>query len=467
MINKIYKRIHNKYLSFFKFLFFLRYLFVIFFISVSLFLIIPKFFDYNKKVTIIKSYLLQSYNLNLNYYENISFNLFPLPNLEIENAILGINSDKIKIKTKKINIFPKTISIYNYKNFNANKIILNNSQTTLDISELKILGNYIYKLENKLSFNNFNIKINKSLDPLINLKKIRYSNYGYNKNVIFGEIFDRKFKTSIKKNYQNINFELLNTGVNIKLNLDDIKKNNLLKGLVEIEALNSNLKFDFDFDEKKLKINNSYFRSKDLSFNNSSIITYQPYFDMNTNFVIKDINIKLIESLNLIKISEIKNIIKKINSKNTISYKSKKFSKIIIDDMDLNIDLVYGRLFFKKKFLIEKSISNCNGDMNLMDEYLKLNFNCSIKSADKRNFFKIFLINYKNKNEEFNLNFNGSLNILNKKIYFQDIQLGKNYVASKEDLEYFKKSFETILFDEDFLNIFKLKKIKKFILEVL
>ena len=42
----------------------------------------------------------------------------------------------------------------------------------------------------------------------------------------------------------------------------------------------------------------------------------------------------------------------------------------------------------------------------------------------------------------------------------------KNYEASKEDLNYFKKTFETIIFNEDFLGIFDYKKIKEFILEI-
>ena len=42
----------------------------------------------------------------------------------------------------------------------------------------------------------------------------------------------------------------------------------------------------------------------------------------------------------------------------------------------------------------------------------------------------------------------------------------KNYIASKEDLKYFNNQFEKFLFDEDFFEIFDLKKIKKFILEI-
>ena len=40
------------------------------------------------------------------------------------------------------------------------------------------------------------------------------------------------------------------------------------------------------------------------------------------------------------------------------------------------------------------------------------------------------------------------------------------YNASKEDLKYFKVIFENILFDENFIEIFNLKKIKDFIIEI-
>ena len=64
------------------------------------------------------------------------------------------------------------------------------------------------------------------------------------------------------------------------------------------------------------------------------------------------------------------------------------------------------------------------------------------------------------------LNFEGNLSFLNKKIYFSKIHTNKNYDASKEDLIFFKEAFEKILFNESFLEIFNLKKIKKFIKEV-
>ena len=44
--------------------------------------------------------------------------------------------------------------------------------------------------------------------------------------------------------------------------------------------------------------------------------------------------------------------------------------------------------------------------------------------------------------------------------------MNNNYKATKEDLEYFKLTFEKILFDKSFIEIFNISKIRKFIFEI-
>ena len=58
------------------------------------------------------------------------------------------------------------------------------------------------------------------------------------------------------------------------------------------------------------------------------------------------------------------------------------------------------------------------------------------------------------------MSINGNINILNDKINFKKIIMNESYKASKEDLKYFKVNLKNILFDESFLEIFNLKKIK-------
>ena len=245
MINKIYKRIHNKYSTLFKFIFFLRYLFGIFFIVFVLFLLIPNFFDYQKRDKIIKNYLLESYGLKLNKYENIKFNSLPVPNLEIFNASLNFNTTSVRLDVQNLNIYPKLVNIYNFKNFKAKKIVFSKNKIALQTDELKILSKYIYKLENKFTLKNLEIKIFRDDEFLINLKNINLSNYGYNKNTIRGEVFNKKFKMKMDNNLNKLNFNLLNTGINVDLIFNKTKEDLPLNGIVKAKLLNSNLKFNF------------------------------------------------------------------------------------------------------------------------------------------------------------------------------------------------------------------------------
>ena len=122
MINKIYKTIHIKYSRFFEFIFFLRYLLLIFLISISIFLITPVFFNYERKAEAIKLHLLNDYNFEIRSYEEIKYNIFPLPNLEIINAQINLKRSAEDLNVKKIRIYPNILNIYNYKNFSSRKI---------------------------------------------------------------------------------------------------------------------------------------------------------------------------------------------------------------------------------------------------------------------------------------------------------------------------------------------------------
>ena len=75
-------------------------------------------------------------------------------------------------------------------------------------------------------------------------------------------------------------------------------------------------------------------------------------------------------------------------------------------------------------------------------------------------------IDQRSKSDNFKLNTKGNLNILSKKINFENLEINNNYKATEEDLIYFKSKFENILFDKSFLEIFELSKIKNFILEI-
>ena len=71
-------------------------------------------------------------------------------------------------------------------------------------------------------------------------------------------------------------------------------------------------------------------------------------------------------------------LLKRLIVKMTITFKPKNFSRSLIDDLNLKVDLAYGRLNYKKNFLLEKNFFECEGDLNILEEYPILYFDCSI-----------------------------------------------------------------------------------------
>ncbi len=463
MLNKFFKAIHNKYSRLFKFIFFLRYLFTTFFVSIFLFLIVPIFLNHEKKAEGIKNYLEENYDFEINDYENIRYKAFPFPRFEFKKTQIKFLKSNANFNINYLKVYPKISSIYNSNHFEANKVIFKENNINLKTSSFLTFIEQLSKQRKKISFNDLTLKIVKDDKLIIKLENIFFSNFGYKKNSIKGKVFDKKFEAKLEDNLKFIEFKQLNSGITTNLELN--KK--IKTGTFRSKILNTNLKFDFEYNNERLKIFNSYFRSKNLSFDNETLITFRPFFEIETNFELEEFNAKILKKINFVKLLEIKNIIKKINSKNTIIYKTNKFSKSFIRDVNLKVNLANGRINYEKDFLIEKNFFKCEGDFNLSEEYPLLFFDCSAIIKDKKRLFKKFLINIKKSSDEVSrLKIKGNLNILNKKINFEQISLNEKKFP-KEDLKYFKNSFENILFNKRFLEIFEIKKIKNYILEII
>jgi hypothetical protein len=466
MINKIYKRIHNKHLVLFKFFFFLRHIFTIFLIAITLFFTIPKFFNYEKKQQIIEDYLINYYDLELDNYKSIEFKIFPLPNLYIKNIYLKVREKPIIFRSRNMNIFLNFKNIYNYQNFNAKKILFNGSKISLDINRSDDLIDYFKQLKNNIDIKSLNIDLKKNDNSLIEIKNVNFSNYGYKKYHFNGKIFDKKFKASLKEKNQNLNFKILNTGISAKLLFDENKLKKNITGSSKINLSNNLIKFNFDYNNKNLKILKSNFRNKDLSFSLDSFIKFNPFFNISSNININEINNDFIGKLNLDDILKKKKIIKKINSEIKINYKSKKFFSSFIESYSSNLNIAYGRLDFTNKILFAGAEINCRGDSILIDQYPRLNFVCLFILKDKKILSKKLSIPNLNFNT-LNINIDGSVNLISKKINFNKINIEDKYLANKEDMKYFKDIFEKNLLDDGFFQIFNKSKINKLLLEII
>ena len=153
MFNKTYKTIHNQYSKFFKIFYFLRYLLPIFLTAIILYISIPKLFNYEKKVQEIKNFLSKNYQLTLEGYSSVKYNIFPFPNISLENTSLSFDKNSNNLKAKKIFIYLNLDSIYNNK-FSAQKVIVNGSKMILEIKDIAQIFDFIQQINLKLRIKN-------------------------------------------------------------------------------------------------------------------------------------------------------------------------------------------------------------------------------------------------------------------------------------------------------------------------
>ena len=465
MINKIYKTIHNRFSIFFKFVFFIRYLFVVFFVATFFFLIIPLFFDYKKKEIIISDQLFQSYGLKINEIETIKYQPFPTPHLQLINSSGNLFFNDIDVKINNLTLYPSLPSVYNFNNYQINKIKLNKSRVEIDANQISGLIKNLLSLDNKISLKDSVLKVQNDKINLVNLKSINFKNYGFKRNIIDGEIFDRGFEIKFSDKYQNLKFKLLNAGVFAEIDFENIEEGSDKKGKLKSKLLNSKLKLNFIYDNNSLKINDLFFRDKRLSFDGSGKLKINPFFEIILNSNIRNFRSEIFSYLDLSKFFSMKDLIKKLNSQININYKARKFSNNLINDISLKTKLEVGRLSVSKIFTVINSNAICKGEVNLLEDFPVLDFDCSFVSPDKRKFLKKLSINYKTKNEPFNLSLRGKLNILKNKVNFDYIKMN-NYEASAEDLKYYKNIFENSFLEKNSLMNFNKENIKKFILEI-
>ena len=267
----------------------------------------------------------------------------------------------------------------------------------------------------KLFLNNLNIEITNEGKRVLKLEDLKYANFGYNKNLILGKIFEKNFKVNLDKQFESIVFSIQNSGINVDINFNDNKKNNKISGTFKSKIINTNIKLNFDYDDNILKITNFNLRNKNISFKNESFVVFKPFSQINSRFDIQEFDKKIFKIINLNDLLSEKNILKKISIKSEIYFTPKKFYQIPFNDLTLDVNLAYGTINYFKKIEIPEGLIQCRGDLNFLEDYPTLIFDCFLISNNKGKLFKEFSIKTKSKNKNIKLNFSGNFSLTNQK----------------------------------------------------
>ena len=104
-------------------------------------------------------------------------------------------------------------NIISLKDLTAKKVLLIDTKLKTEIENYKDLFKYMNELEERLKIKNLDLYFKKNENLLFKLENISISNYGYKKDNIVGKIFEKQFKIDFKNNNNEINFEILDTGI--------------------------------------------------------------------------------------------------------------------------------------------------------------------------------------------------------------------------------------------------------------
>ena len=470
-ISKIDKK-KRKFFSIKKILrsiFFLKYIIIIFTSIFIIYLIVPKVFNYEKKLVHLKKNLLKNYNIEIKEYSAINYNILPTPRLVFTNSKLIIDKELINGDVKNFKIILNLGQIYNYQNIDIKKIILKNAEINTELNNIKNLIKYIARLDKKIYFEETKIQLTNKNQKIVSLNDIKFDNNNQNNLLLNGRFLKKKFKLRFikKKDNKKITFNFPIIGLKSETNFLDSKSLDNFMAKTRIQILDNKFKFDLK-KNKNLTIYNSNFRNTVIQTTYDGILKFNPYFSFDFALKLKYLNLKKL----LNKIKKTKNnffsLSEKLNGNLRINLKKNSLTSqfiqeadipLILKNRDIKVDNSY--LKFKGGNMIVNGHYIDNQDYKKFKYDVELNINQTRKTLKKLNLN--ISDNVKDKNA---IKITGLLNLSKKKIRIDKLVVNKKTIKDKEVIENYKQKFENILIKNSILDIVDFYKLKNFIKEI-
>ena len=95
------------------------------------YLLIPTFFKQSQISKELKKEIFEKYNLNLNFRNNLNYNIFPRPHFTNNDTVIYLNNEEIS-KIKKINIFVFLKNLFKLKNIQVNDLSIEEANFNLN-----------------------------------------------------------------------------------------------------------------------------------------------------------------------------------------------------------------------------------------------------------------------------------------------------------------------------------------------
>lgn len=450
-------------------IFFLKYIITIFTFLFAIYLIVPKVFNYEKKLVHLKKNLLKNYSIEVKEFSEINYNILPTPHLVFINSKLIIDKELINSYVKNFKIILNLGQIYNYQNIDIKKIILKNSEIDIELNNIENLIKYIARLDNKIYLKDSTVQFSNKNQKIVSLNNIKFNNNNQNNILLKGRFLKKKFRLKFikKKDIKKITFNLPIIGLKSETNFLDSKSLDNFMAKTKIQILDNKFKFDLK-KNKNLTIYNSNFRNTAIQTTYDGTLKFNPYFSFDLDLKLKYLNLEKL--LNKIKKTRnnVFSLSEKLNGNLRINLKKNSLTSQLIQEADIplilknrniKVDNSYikfkgGNIIFNGHYVDSQGYKKFKYDLDLnMNQTRKTLKKLNLKISD----------NVKDKNT---IKITGLLNLSKKKVSIDELVINKKIIQDKEVVENYKKKFEGILIKNSILDIVDYYKLKNFIKEI-
>ena len=439
------------------------------------YLLKPIFFDYESNREVFEKKISNYLKVQSNIKGDISYYFFPSPRIIVKDLELNFTDSKKKpIILKESNFLVSVFKLKSLNEVEIKKSYVSNQRIEVFPDQLK---NYLEYFK-KYNVNNFLIKnceiffvdsqgndisiIDFNLKNTFNKKTEKIS--------IKGFFAQTKFKINFlneKNKEKYLDFVIPNLNAYLKIIFNDGSNLEKSSGKLNLKILDNILLLNFDGD-KIYKISESFFRNKFLNSKLDGTINFRDNFYFDLNLLINQVNLRNLflsyDSFRTDESSNRFNISKKINGK--INIKSKKADSFIgrIEDTKFVLIFENGDLKIKSGSanLAKNGKIKFNASLLGSGKNQRINFFINFLSNNGKKFFKKFNLN--TQEEDISFNAVGQINVMGKKIKFDNLIINKEKIENKS-INAVENLFNQYVIQDSVWGFSDFFKIKKFVAE--
>ena len=364
------------------------------------------------------------------------------------------------------------------KKINYNKIELNNAEINFDLNQINEYKKFSKKEFNlkPINLKNSELKFFEGSQLITTISDMNFKyKFGTDvdeailKGIFLNDRIHINFKN--KKNKKDpskiLVLKLLDFRLFTKINIFNPEfQKNLISGNLLFKKDKNRLTGTFDYKDNKIIIKHANIRNAFLDGKLEGELKFLPYFNFDLYADLNSLNFNsfygFFNSLNEKSKKQLFKVNNKINGQLNLSTE-KIYSKYnFVNSFESRIKFTNGNILIEQLILNlgKLGAADITGIIKNYNKFTNLIFENNIFIDNKKYFYSKFGI-YNKQNVPSNIFVSGKFDLINLKMYFDEISNGHKY--KDEDIVYIEKEFNNIVLDEGYKSFFNYLNLKVFI----